>query len=86
MSNAIHMQNVTMWKAQPVSTMTRDELEQAFAELNRMYQGAITEIGQRRVVQLVPVEVADNSPSVIVAMLSAMVLMAVLIGVVAVVL
>jgi hypothetical protein len=74
------------WRRKSLEDMTRPELEDALLELNGMYLGALDHIGKAKTVQLVPLEVADNSPSVIVAMLSAIALMTVLIGVVAVVL
>lgn len=74
------------WRRKSLADMSRSELEDALLELNGLYLGALEHIGKTKAVQLVPLEVTDRAPSAIVAMLSAVTLMSILIGVVAVVL
>lgn len=74
------------WRGRALRDMTREELEDALLEVDRMYQGALKQIGERRRVQLVPVEVVDQAPSVISAMLGASLCMLCAIALVAVLL
>lgn len=50
------------WRGKPLQNMTRKELEDALVEVERMYHGALEHIGERRRVQLVPLELAGDAP------------------------
>lgn len=50
------------WRGKPLQSLTRKELEEALLEVERMYHGALEHIGERRRVQLVPLELAGDAP------------------------